>query len=190
MLNPRETALLVIDMQNDFAEKGALLEVKGIRRNISSFKAFIDFCRKKKVLIVYTRHCYDPLKNPIEATLFRSLKKNGLRKGMYGWEIFPFLSPEKNDIILNKTRYDAFFKTSLHRILKKNGIKNVIITGTMTEVCCESTARTAMFNDYHVFFCDSFTYTSRSPVHKKTLSLIESHFGTVVTAQHLTHLFA
>ncbi len=184
-MNPQQTALLVIDMQNDFVADGGLLEVKRIRRNISSFKSFIDFCRRKKMLIIYTRHCYHPQKNPIEATLFNVLKKEGLRKGKPGWQIFSFLAPEKNDIVINKTRYDAFFKTPLYHILKKRKIKNVIITGTMTEICCESTARAAMFHDFHIFFCNDFSYTSLPSSHKKTLRVIQSHFGKVVSSKDL-----
>lgn len=182
---PTQTALLVIDMQNDFVADGALLEVKGIRRNISSFKSFIDFCREKKILVIYTRHCYDPKKNPIEATLFNVLKKSGLRKGKKGWQISSFLEPSKDDIVIDKTRYDAFFKTPLYQILKKRKIRNLIITGTMTDICCESTARAAMFHDFHIFFCNDLTYTSLPSSHRKTLRVIESHFGKVVSLNDL-----
>ena len=116
--------------------------------------------------MVYTRHCYIPEKNPIEAKLFPELKKTGLRKGTHGWNIHQEIAPAKDDITVDKTRYDAFFKTKLNQVLKKHTIKTIIITGTMTEVCCESTARSAMFFDYDVIFCSDFTCSRplRKPV--------------------------
>ena len=151
-INPHKTALMIIDMQNDFTEKGAIIEVTGIRKGFPKFKKFIDFCRDKGLLIIYTRHVYSPKHNPIEARLFPELKRGGLRRNTHGFEIDNYLKPQNYDIVLNKTRYDAFYKTNLEKILKKNGITDIIITGTMTEVCCESTARSAMFRDFNIWF--------------------------------------
>ena len=67
MINSKQTALLVIDMQNDFVAEGAVLEIPSTRRNLKGYKKFIEFCRKKRMTIIYTRHCYDAKKNPIEA---------------------------------------------------------------------------------------------------------------------------
>ena len=64
-----KTALLVIDMQNDFITDGATIEVKEIKNHLTHFKNFIDLCREKNVEIIYTRHIFDPLKNPIEMKL-------------------------------------------------------------------------------------------------------------------------
>lgn len=182
MINPKQTALLVIDMQNDFVEEGAVLEVPTTRNNLKEYKEFIDFCRKKGVMIIYTRHCYDAKKNPIEARLFPQLKKGGLREGTHGWEVCDALKPEKDDSIVNKTRYDAFFNTKLDKILSAKNIETVIITGTMTEVCCESTARSAMFHDYNIIFCTDLTYTSSKDAHKNTIEVIRGNFGDAWTS--------
>lgn len=185
MINPKKTALLIIDMQNDFVEEGAVLEVPATRKNLREYKTFIDFCRKKGVTIIYTRHCYDAKKNPIEARLFSQLKKGGLREGTLSWEVCDALKPEKNDVIINKTRYDAFYNTNLNTILKQKKITNLIITGTMTEVCCESTARSGMFQDYNIFFCEDMTYTVSQEAHENTLKGIAAHFGDVTTASKI-----
>ncbi len=179
-MNNGKKALLIIDMQTDFVKEGAPIEVKGIRKNITAFKEFIDFCRDKGLLIVYTRHCYSPNTNPIEAKLFSHIRKPYLQKGSRGWQICDDLKPEKSDVLIDKTRYDAFFKTSLHTLLQKNKVKEIIITGTMTEICCESTARSAMYHNYDLIFCDDLTYTSDPMRHKRTLQVIESHFGKVL----------
>ncbi len=185
MITPKQTALLVIDMQNDFVEEGAVLEIRATRSDLKGYKAFIDWCRKKGIAIIYTRHCYNAKKNPIEARLFPQLKKKGLREGTPGWEICDALKPEKKDIIVNKTRYDAFYRTNLGKILKRKGIKNLIITGTMTEVCCESTARSGMFQDYNIFFCEDMNYTLSQEAQENTLKGIAAHFGDVTTASKI-----
>ncbi|MEK6920650.1 MAG: isochorismatase family cysteine hydrolase [Nanoarchaeota archaeon] len=185
MINAKETALLVIDMQNDFVEEGAVLEVPTTRNNLKEYKTFIDVCRKKGVAIIYTRHCYDAKKNPIEARLFPQLKKGGLREGTPSWDVCNALKPERDDIIVNKTRYDAFYNTNLGSILKRRKITNLIITGTMTEVCCESTARSGMFQDYNIFFCADMNYTLSEEAQENTLKGIAAHFGDVTTASKI-----
>ncbi len=185
LLVPGKTALLVIDMQNDFVEKGALLEIPGIRKNIGRLSDFIKFARSLGIPVVYTRHCFDPVANPIEAKLFPEMRENGLRKGTHGWEIAPALAPMECDIVVDKTRYDAFFKTNLGSVLKKREIETLIITGTMTEVCCESTARSAMFLDYDVVFCSDLTFTSGRKMHERTLAVIGSGFGRVANSEEV-----
>jgi ureidoacrylate peracid hydrolase len=180
-----KTALLVIDMQNDFVEDGALIEVKGIRNRITQFKSFIDECRKRGITIIYTKHIFDTVHNPVEAKLFPSLAIEGLREGTKGVEVHNELLPEKSDIMIKKRRYDAFFGTDLEVILKAKGIKNIIITGTMTNVCCESTARSAMFRDFNVLFSSDLTFTSDPVIHENTLKTIKSHFGEVMNSEEI-----
>ena len=182
-------------MQNDFTEKGAILEIESIennkvskdKNNLNKFKRFIDKCREKGVLIIYTRHCFSPEQNPVEAKLFPELAKEGLRKDSKGWQICEELKPnlEMDDIIVDKTRYDAFFKTDLKKILDKKNVRKVIITGTMTEVCCESTARTAMYNDYEVLFCSDLTFCCDKNTQKNTLEVMKRCFGEVMDSKKI-----
>lgn len=178
-------ALLVIDMQNDFMEEGGLLEVEGIRDKLNQFRQFIKRIRESNIPVIYTRHCYDPENNLIEAKLFPELKDQGLRKGTPGWEICEELKPKKDEIVIDKNRYDAFFKTDLHQLLQEKDIDTLIITGTMTEVCCESTARTAMFYDYNLLFCSDLTYTSDPKVQKHVQETLGTHFGKVMRADKI-----
>ncbi len=184
-----KTALLIIDMQNDFVQKGSFLEVTGIRKNISAYSKFIKKMRDSGITGIYTRHCFDPLKNPVELKLFPKTKEKGLRKGTDGWQICNELEPESDDVIVDKTRYDAFFKTNLLKILKKHDIKNIIITGTMTNICCESTARTAMYLDYNVIFCSDLTFCSDKQIQKCTQKTIASNFGIVLSSKQILRAY-
>ncbi len=176
-------ALLIIDMQNDFVRQGSPFEVDGIRDGLEGHGRFIDACRKKGVTIIYTRHCYDPEKNPVEAAMFPKLADGGLRRGTEGWQICDELRPGPDDMVIDKTRYDAFFGTALRDFLVSRGIDTVIITGTITNVCCESTARSAMFNDYNVLFCSDLNYCSREESHRNTLKVINHYFGKVLDSK-------
>jgi len=178
-------AVLVIDMQNDFVD-GAI-PVKGIQGMIPALQEFLEKARQKGYMVIFTRHSYDPDKNIIEQKLFPELEMRGLRKNTPGWEIHPALQPLEGELIIDKERYDAFHNTILEEVLRQQGISSIIITGTMTEVCCESTARGAMFRDFEVLFASDLTVTSDPERHRRTLEVIDSHFGWVKTASEILH---
>lgn len=180
-----KTALLVIDVQNSFVEEGSANEIKGIKENLAKVKDFIDFCREKGIEVIYTRHTFDPNKNIIEAKLFSEEELEDLRKGSHGWEIHDKIKPREGDIIIDKYKYDAFFKTNLDDVLKSKGIKNVIITGTITQVCCESTARSAMFYDYNVFFLSDLNFSFDEELHNGTLKVLKRSFGEVMGSDEI-----
>jgi len=181
----KKTALLVIDMQNDFIEEGAIIEVRGIRKNLTILRDFIEGCREKRITIIYTKHIFDPVNNPIEAKLFPELAKEGLRDCSRGTEVHAALKPLDDDVVIKKRRFDAFIGTKLELMLKSKGIENVIIAGTMTNVCCESTARTAMMKDFNVLFCSDLTFTSDPDAHNNTLKNISTHFGKVMKSEDI-----
>lgn len=185
VIEARKTALLIIDMQNDFVEAGAILEVRGIWEGLENFRKFIDDCRTKGVMIIYTQHDYSPEGNPIEAELFPELKERGLRRGTHGFAINSALEPHPEDTIIEKKRYDIFYGTNLEDLLRSRGITDIIISGTNTNICCESTARAAMYRDYHVWFLSDLTFTSDPMKHEYTLKTIATHFGKVVTSEQI-----
>ncbi|MBN1385394.1 cysteine hydrolase [Candidatus Woesearchaeota archaeon] len=178
------TALLVVDLQNDFIEEDSVYGNISIRKNLKRIKSFIDACREKGFLIIYTRHCFSPKKNPIEARLYPELIGEVLKKGTHGWNIHESIYTE-DDIIIDKHRYDAFYGTDLESILKKKRIKNIIIIGTMTNVCCDSTARGAMYRDFNVFFCSDLNFTYDKRTHKMSLENINDHFGEVLSSKEI-----
>ena len=90
----------------------------------------------------------------------------------------------EDEIIIDKTRYDAFFKTKLKEILDRDNIDTVIITGTMTHICCESTARTAMYLDYNVILCTDLTFADEK-ANNNTKKTIASHFGKTMDSKQI-----
>jgi len=160
-----------------------------VDQHIAKLREFIEKMKVKGVSIIYTRHIFDPKNNPIETKLFPELADGGLRDGTKGAEICKELNPKEKDIIISKRRYDAFMGTELEIILRSKGIENLIITGTMTNICCESTARTAMMKDFNVFFCSDLTFTTDLEIHNNTLKNISTHFGKVVRSEDIVRFF-
>jgi isochorismate hydrolase len=92
---------------------------------------------------------------------------------------------EANDTTLPKKRYSAFFGTDLDKVLRSRGIRDLIISGVMTNLCCETTARDAFMKDYRVFFLIDGTATRRSELHLATLKNLGFGFAYLLTCDEL-----
>ncbi|MCK5023104.1 MAG: cysteine hydrolase [Candidatus Aenigmarchaeota archaeon] len=189
MVKLEKTVLLVVDIQNSFVEEGSPNEIEIIKDNLEKLKNFIDFCRDGGIEIIYTRHAFDREKNIIEAKLFPPKMNEALRKGSHGWEIHDKIGPKEGDIIIDKNKYDAFHGTNLNDVLRSKGTENVIITGTITQVCCESTARSAMSYDYNVIFCSDLNFSFDEELHERTLKVIKRSFGEVLNSEEIMKKF-
>jgi isochorismate hydrolase len=98
---------------------------------------------------------------------------------------FRRLKIESKDTILPKKRYSAFYETDLDSILRSKGIQDLIISGVMTNLCCETTARDAFMRDYRVFFLIDGTATGKDDHHLATLKNLGFGFATLLTCDEL-----
>ena len=108
-------------------------------------------------------------------------------RGRHGFELWPELEVQAKDLIVDKTRFGAFVPGSsdLHDILQARGIDTLIITGTATNVCCESTARDAMQMNYKVIFVADANATNTDAEHNATLNNMVRLFADVMTTEEL-----
>ncbi|MEO0254711.1 MAG: isochorismatase family cysteine hydrolase [candidate division WOR-3 bacterium] len=144
LLKSDETSLIIVDMQNDFVnEKGALF-VPDAKKTIPVIKNLIKKSREKKVKIFYTQDYHEE-----EDIEFPIWGKHAVKE-TWGSEIIEELKPEKGDYVIRKLRYDAFFGTPLDHLLRINNIKNVIVTGTVANICVLHTAGSAALHGYKV----------------------------------------
>jgi len=176
------SALIVVDMQNDFVLDGAIMQVKEAMNQLPKIKSLIAKCRELSIPIIYTIHETDEVLNPLEIAAFPHLKNAGMRKGTPGVEVVEELKPHANDIIIRKRRFSAFYQTDLELILRNmkiTRIDTVIICGTVTNICCESTARDAFFRDFKVVFGSDICSAVNLDAHKATLANMEI-FGRVL----------
>jgi ureidoacrylate peracid hydrolase len=201
------TAILVIDMQNEFGSKDGMFDRAGIdisviKRVIEPTAAVLKAARKNGIPVVYLKMQHRKDLTDLGATDSPHRIKHGffgvgesnvapdgsanrvLVEGYWGTEIIPELSPSTGDIIVSKHRYSGFFETELDGILRGLGIKQLIITGCTTSVCVESTIRDAMFRDYQ---CCLLSDCSAEPIgmansrgnHEASLLTVELLLGWV-----------
>lgn len=143
-LRADETAVIVVDMQNDFVDPKGALFVPKARETIQPIKKLLEKAREKKVKIFYTQDWHE--EDDIE---FGIWGKHAIA-GTWGAEIIEELEPQKGDKLIKKLRYDAFFGTPLDHLLRLYGVKNVVIVGTVANICVLHTAGSAALNGYKV----------------------------------------
>ncbi len=175
VIDPKHAALLVIDMQN-FFHRIARPVLRNIQRVIQS-------CRERKVSIIFTQHGHtDPTKDGGELGAWWG---QVISRGTKDWEFLPEVMIGSKDIVLPKKHYSAFFKTDLDKTLRSKGIQDLIISGVMTNLCCETTARDAFMRNYRVFFLIDGTATGRSELHLATLKNLGFGFAYLITTEEL-----
>lgn len=143
-MNTGKVAFLVIDMLNDFVLEGAVLEIPATREIIPILKKRIEEARKKKIPIIYI--CDSHVEDDKE---FEIWPPHAI-KGTKGAKIVEELSPEPEDYLVEKTTYSGFYNTELEDLLKRLNIEELIITGTVTNICVMYTVAGAIFRGYKV----------------------------------------
>ena len=172
------SVLMVIDMQNDFVLDGAVMQVKEAANQLPRISKLIEKCRALGVPVIYTIQETDPVFCPLEVAAFPHLKDAGMRKGTDGMQVVSELAPEPGDMVVRKRRFSAFYQTDLEIILRNirspiNQVDTIIICGTVTNICCESTARDAYFRDYKVVFGTDICSANTIEAHEATLANME-----------------
>ena len=170
--------LIVIDMQNDFVLDGAVMEVKEAKNQIPKIKRLIGKCREMGVPVIYTIQETDAVFCPLEVASFPRLEREGMRRGSIGQQVVFELTPEKADVVVRKRRFSAFYQTDLEIVLRnirgsERPVDTIIICGTVTNICCESTARDAFFRDYKVVLGSDVCSAHSPEAHAATLANME-----------------
>jgi biuret amidohydrolase len=165
-IDPAKTAMIVVDMQNDFVAVGGGLETPAARAIVPKLSRVMKMCRDAGIRVIYTTHAHR--RDGCDMGLFDDLhppiaNRDALVDGTSGVEIYPDLAPMPGEHVIKKHRYSGFFGTDLDIILREWGADTVIISGTTTENCCHATARDAMFLNYRVLFLSDATATYDYP---------------------------
>ncbi len=139
-----ETAVIVVDMQNDFVKPGGKLVVPTAKDTIPSIRRLLEKAWERNILIIYTKDTH--YKRDPEFEIWGE----HVVKGTWGWEIVDELKPSENDIVVEKTRYDGFYGTPIDDLLRVYGIRYVVIVGTVANICVLHTAGSAALRWYKV----------------------------------------
>jgi biuret amidohydrolase len=165
-IDPAKTAMIVVDMQNDFVAADAPIEVSAARRMVPKLAEALKICRDAGIRVIYTAHVHR--RDGCDMGLFDDIhppiaNRAALVDGTPGVDIYPELAPAPGEHVIKKHRYSGFFGTDLDIILREWGVDTVVISGTSTENCCHATARDAMFRNYRVAFLSDATATYDYP---------------------------
>ena len=107
-----------------------------------------------------------------------------IEKNSPGWQIMKEFDTNKK-IIIDKYQYSAFFETNLDNVLRTNNIEEVIITGVMTNCCCETASRDAFMRGYKVFFINDATSTVNEELHLATLKNLAFGFACIKNTDNI-----
>ena len=194
-IDPRHTALVVVDMQNDFLDPKGVFGKLGydcstVAPVVERLHKVLDAARRANLLIVFIRASYDEvvLGEPFAETLNRrGHKESHCREGTIGIGWYGGLEPRDapNEVTVTKHRFSGFWGTPLDLFLRSNGIRTIVFTGTATSGCVESTARDAFFIDYRVVIPSDCVQDSSASRHAAALEVMGKVFANVVESDEL-----
>jgi ureidoacrylate peracid hydrolase len=197
-INHERTAHIVVDLQNGFMAPGAVAEIGTAREIVPNVNRISDALRHAGGLVVYIQNTIDENTLRTWSTYFnhfcsparRSRMIETFTAGSEGHALWPGLDVRPEDLKVRKHRFGAFAPgaSDLHKILQDRGIDTLIVTGTATQVCCESTARDAMMLNYKVFFVADGNATYNDVEHNATLSAMAHTFCDVADTDTIVSL--
>ena len=183
-LIPTKTALLILDMQEFFFNENSHAFIPSAHATIRPIKSLANLFISNNLPIITTRHINTRENARQMDYWWRDILTE---ESEYSQLITDFNIPQAELII--KSQYDAFYDTNLHEILRKNNIEQVIITGVMTHLCCETTARSAFIRGYNVFFPIDGTATYNEDFHNATLTNLAHGFANITLINNLMQVF-
>lgn len=209
-LDPTTTAVIVVDMQNDFGADGGMfqrggIDISGIRAAVGPTRSALDAARRAGMKVVYLKMGFAPDLSDLggeaapnravhlrlgvgdPATTADGASYRILVRDTWGTEIVDDLKPVDGDLVVWKTRFSGFFETTLHDLLRELRVTDLVFTGCTSSICVESTLRDAFFRDYRCLVLEDCL---AEPIgdglprtnHEATLLLVQAIFGAVSTS--------
>jgi nicotinamidase-related amidase len=143
-VDPSRTALVVIDMQNDFVKRGGSLVVPDAEATIPAIRRLLSLARASGIRVVYGQDTHRP--GDPEWNVW----PEHCREGTWGWEIAAELSPRADETVVRKPRHDAFYGTPFDRLLRAWSVDTLVICGTVANIGVHYTAASAALRWYGV----------------------------------------
>ena len=182
-LEAEACALLVVDMQRFFLDPSSPTFACGGLAVVPTAKRLIAAFRQAGRPVIFTRHVHHP--DDLDVGIMGWWWEGKCLEGSRESEIHPELAPAPREKVILKHRYSAFYNTDLETVLRCLKVTDLVIAGTMTNMCCESTARDAYYRDYRVFVPADGTGTITEEMHLASLLNLAFGFACVTTADGL-----
>jgi ureidoacrylate peracid hydrolase len=194
VLDPKKTALVVVDMQNTFCEPGGPAEVPVSRSIVGNINTLTAGLRERGVPVIWVLHAntrhggrsdWEMFFNYVVADEVRQRTIESLAPGRQ--RVWSGLVTSPRDLTIIKNRYSALISGSsnLERVLRGLGVDTVLVAGTKTNVCCEATARDAMMLDFKVVMVSDCCAALSDDEHRATLETMIQQFGDVLTGEEV-----
>ena len=183
-LNVEKAALMVIDMQDFFLDESSPTFTCGGLAILPNVKNIIEKFRECERPVIYTRHIHSPQLS--DAGIMGWWWEGMCLEGSPESEVHKSIAPRETDKVIFKHRYSAFYNTDLETVLRCLKIEDIVITGIMTNLCCESTARDAYFRDYRIFFPADGTGSIDEEMHLASLLNLAFGFAYVTDCEEIT----
>jgi isochorismate hydrolase len=183
---PARAALLVLDMQRYFLDEGSHAYIPSAGAILPKVKALVQAFSSRSRPVVFTRH----LNTEEDAGQMAKWWRELITRESPLSELVPELvAIPARPLILEKGQYDAFYKTPLEELLRARGVEQVAISGVMTHLCCETTARAAFVRGFEVFFTIDGTATYNADFHRATLLNLAHGFAHPVLVEEVLAAF-
>ena len=179
-LNAEASALLVVDMQRFFLDVTSPTFTCGGVAILPTVKRLMDVFRRASRPVIFTQHVHHPA--DLDSGIMGWWWQGKCLEGSSESEIHPDLAPTPEEKVVCKHRYSAFYNTDLETVLRCLKVEDIVVSGIMTNMCCESTARDAYYRDYRVFFLADGTGSISEEMHLASLLNLAFGFAYVTTS--------
>jgi ureidoacrylate peracid hydrolase len=193
-VRPAHTAVLVIDMQNDFCAEGGYLnkergyDVSFARTVAAGIGELVAAARASDTPVAWIRSVYD-FKYLAAPHIVKRGREGCCMEGTWGAGFF-VLGPAPEELIVTKHHFSAFHGTPLDSLLRSRGIRTLVVTGVATNVCVDSTLRDGFFLGYHIVLVEDCVGSNSKAGHEGTLATVRNNIGTVVARSRVIERLA
>jgi ureidoacrylate peracid hydrolase len=195
-LRPAHTALLVIDMQNDFCAAGGYIETvvgkdaSGCRAIAPAIMRLVGAARAASVPVFWIKANYDPDKLPVGMLTKQRERSTSVCCGTGSWgaELFG-VTPDTGEAVIEKHSYSAFVGTDLEARLRAGGIRSLVFTGVQTNICVETSLRDAVCLGFYAILAADCVASHTAPLHEATLKNTQFLFGDVIAGSEIAAIW-
>lgn len=189
IIAPAHTALLVVDMQNDFvAAEGHFArhgrDVARVQAIVPRISALIDQARRAAVPVVFTRQTTLPdLASDSPAWVYFKTRDGKspdyTLRGSWGANFVPGLAPDASTVVVEKHRPSAFLGTRLDALLRERGVETIVVAGCLTQGCVQATVTDGSFHDYYAVVAGDCVESTSAEQHEGALRFLRSRYDVV-----------
>jgi ureidoacrylate peracid hydrolase len=193
--DPAKAALLVVDMQNGFMMEGVAHSLcREAVTIVPNINRIADVLRRTGGTVVWVQNAVTPetledwsIRVEMDGPERTATRIQSMSPGSKGYALWAELNTKADDLFVQKTRFSAFIQGSsnLEALLRARGIDTVVVTGTVTNICCESTARDAMMRNFRTIMVTDANAAMSDEMHNASLAAFYVRFGDIMSSEHL-----